>query len=198
VKILGVRITFKRIAAVVIVLFLLGVVVVAVGGGGSNSNSSSSATPTAAATAAPSATPSAAPTTTAAFDPLLAKVATALKSEGYTATEQHNNPSINADDVAVDFTDAHNNTCVYIIRDDGAKSAGEVSAMTPDTTDKLVPQNDTNFALQAATLAFGHTPTVTENYLAGTGNYVGIDMDYIAYTYGNQRLFVSGSITAPS
>jgi hypothetical protein len=152
-------------------------------------------------TATPTATPSAAPTTTASFDPLLAKVATALKSEGYTANEQHNNPSINADDVAVDFTDAHNNTCTYIIRDDGAaKSVGEVQVATPssgDTSEKLVPANDTNFGLQAATVAFGHTPTVTEVYNQDkTGE--NIDMDYIAYTYGSQGLYIYGSITAPS
>jgi hypothetical protein len=181
-KILGVRITFKRIAAVFIVLFLLGVVVVALGGGGSNSSSTISTSPTAAPTAA-AAAPSAASSATppSSFDPVLAKMEPTLKAE-YGAA----NVTQEAAAIRVDVTYENGTNTLAVIDNRGASEASaSVNFLSgQDISNGYVnsPGLTTNFGLQAATVALGHAPSeVKDIFVKGTGNNAGMNEEYIQY-----------------
>jgi hypothetical protein len=52
----------------------------------------------------------------------------------------------------------------------------------PDSRSTLAPESVTHFGQQAATVALGHAPsTVQDVYIRGTGDYAGIDNEYIQY-----------------
>jgi hypothetical protein len=52
-----------------------------------------------------------------------------------------------------------------------------------------------HFAQQTATVALGHVPTtVNDAYLKGTGEYTGVDDEYLQYA----QLFVQTTVTPSS
>jgi len=154
-------------------------------------------TPT--STATPSAAPSAAPTaTTAGFDPILTKMADALsKQYNTTVSKWPKNATQDRDTITVSVEGANGKITTAEISNYGTTAAatGIYKMMaTPISNSVSSPASVTYFGEQAATVALGHTPTTVNDYYSkGTGDYAGLDNEYIQY----DQLFIATTVTSP-
>ena len=193
----------KPITAMVVLLLVVASLLVS----GCTSSTSPTATPTVKATVAATAiikataipTATATPIDTASFDPLLAKMATALKAEyGSSAVSQRSKNSKlnkgNDDAVLVAFESNGRTTTVSIVNEGSIDAASRMfkSHSTCLSHSILDIGSNTHFGQQAATVALGHAPTtVNDVYCKGTDTFSGADNEYLQY----DQLYISTLVT---
>ncbi len=153
-------------------------------------SSSSNPAPSAAFTPAASETKSSA---AADFDPILTKLAESLRSEYGDAVEQRRT-NVDSDAVFVTFELNGRNTAVEI-RNEGSVDAANrtFEALSACTSgDASRSSGATHFGQHATTDALGYAPTTVKDvYCTGTGEFAGIDNEYIQY----DQLFIQTVVT---
>lgn len=158
----------------------------------SPSPSASSVSTTHQATVKATATPT---STTAGFDPLLTKMAAALsKQYSTTVSKLPKNADQDGDMISISVDGPDGGTTSAGISNYGttATATGIFNMMATPISDSVSsPASVTHFGQQAATVALGHTPmTINDYYLKGTGNYAGVNNEYIQY----DQLFISTTV----
>ena len=113
---------------------------------------------------------------------------------GSDAVTQRAKDGISFDAVYVTF-ESNGRTTTAEIRNEGSTDAASSlfkSLSTGVSGDVLDLGSNTHFGQQAATVALGHAPTtVNDAYLKGTGEYAGVDNEYLQY----DQLFVMTTVT---
>ena len=161
-------------------------------------------TPTVSPTATSSATATAKATatcsTTAVFDPLMTKIANALKPQYGNAVENrpNNGSNVGGGEVFVSFQNGSTITTVEIRNEGSTENASRTFSVLSTPTagvDVKDPSKVTHFGETAVTTALGHPPTtVNDVYLRGVGDqYQGVDNEYIQY----DQIFIQ-TLTTPA
>jgi len=141
-------------------------------------------------------TPAKTPTVKTSFDPLLAKLVPTLKAEyGNNMVDQRaKGTNINFDAIYV-TSEKNGKVTIAEIRNEGSIAAASNFFKTSPciSSDIKTPGSVTHLGQQAATVALGHAPTtVNDVYCKGTGDYLGVDNEYIQY----DQLIVITTVTS--
>ena len=136
------------------------------------------------------------PTVKTSFDPLLAKLVPTLKAEyGNNMVDQRaKGTNINFDAIYV-TSEKNGKVTIAEIRNEGSIAAASNFFKTSPciSSDIKTPGSVTHLGQQAATVALGHAPTtVNDVYCKGTGDYLGVDNEYIQY----DQLIVITTVTS--
>jgi len=136
------------------------------------------------------------PTVKTSFDPLLAKMVPTLKAEyGNNMVDQRaKGTNINFDAIYV-TSEKNGKVTIAEIRNEGSIAAASNFFKTSPciSSDIKTPGSVTHLGQQAATVALGHAPTtVNDVYCKGTGDYLGVDNEYIQY----DQLIVITTVTS--
>lgn len=178
------------------VLLILGCIVLASTSPSSTPTPTVVATATTKITATAKATATVTSTATANFDPLLAKLVPTLKAEfgNNMVNQRAKGTNINFDAVYV-TSEKNGQVTIAEIRNEGSVDAASNFFKTSPciSSDIKAPGSVTHLGQQAATVALGHAPTtVNDVYCKGTGDYLGVDKEYIQY----DQLIVITTVTS--